>query len=45
MYTSFYIKENRLNELKTFIRLNTPSVRFVHNPLKEGDQYYIAFTL
>ncbi len=45
MYTSFYIKEHRLNELKTFIRSFTPTVRFKHNPLKEGNQWFIALTM
>lgn len=31
MYSSFYIKENRLDELKSFIREFTPTVRFKHN--------------
>jgi len=33
MYTSFYIEENRLNELKSFIRAGLPTARFKHNPL------------
>lgn len=45
MYQSFYIKEERLDELKKFIRTETPSVRFKHNPLKEGNQWFIAMTL
>lgn len=45
MYTSFYIKENRLEELKSFIRSFTPSVRFKHNPLKEGDKWFVALTM
>lgn len=45
MYTSFYIPENRLNELKSFIRSNTPTVRFRHNPLKEGNNYFIALDM
>lgn len=45
MYTSFYIAENRLDELKSFIRTFTPSVRFKHNPLKEGNEWFIALTM
>jgi hypothetical protein len=45
MESRFYIKENRLDEFKTFIRTNTSTVRFLHNPLKEGNQYYIAISL
>jgi hypothetical protein len=39
MYSSFYIKEDRLGELKSFIREFTPTVRFKHNPLKQGDKW------
>lgn len=45
MYSSFYIVENRLTELKSFIRDFTPTVRFKHNPLKEGDKWFIAITM
>jgi hypothetical protein len=45
MYTSFYIAENRLKELNSFIRDFTPTVRFKHNPLKEGDKLFIALTM
>ncbi len=44
MYTSFYIKENRLDECKAIIR-SLPSARFKHNPLKEGNQWFIALTM
>ena len=36
MYSSFYIEYYRIKELQTFIKENTPSVRFQHNPLKTG---------
>ena len=45
MYTSFYIEENRLNELKSFIRAELPTARFKHNPLKEGDKWFIALNM
>jgi len=45
MYTSFYIAENRLDELKSFIRTHTPTVRFKHNPLKEGTKWFIALNM
>lgn len=41
MQSSFYIRKDRLDEFKKFIRENTPSVRFKHNPLDEGDKYRI----
>ena len=45
MYTSFYIAENRLDELKSFIRAELPTARFKHNPLKEGDKWFIGLTM
>ena len=45
MYTSFYIAENRLNELKSFIRAELPTARFKHNPIKMGKEYNIALDL
>jgi len=45
MYTSFYIEENRLNELKSFIRAELPTARFRQNPLKEGDKWFIALSM
>lgn len=45
MYTSFYIEENRLDELKSFIKTSTQTVRFKHNPLKEGNKWFIALTM
>lgn len=45
MYISFYIEENRFDELKSFIRAFTPTVRFKHNPLKEGKQWFIGLTM
>lgn len=45
MYTSFYISENRMNELMSFIKNELPSARFKHNPLKEGDKWFIALTM
>jgi hypothetical protein len=45
MYISFYVKKERLYELKKFIRTNLKSARFSHNPLNEGEQYNIALDL
>lgn len=45
MYTSFYIVENRLNELKSFIRAELPTARFKHNPLKVGGEFNISLDL
>lgn len=45
MYISFYIAENRIEELKYFIRTELPTARFAHNPLKEGDKWHIALNM
>ena len=45
MTDSFYIKENRLSELKSFILGSMPSARFVYNPEKVGDKYYIKLSM
>lgn len=45
MYTSFYISENRLDELKSFIRTDLPTARFKCNPIKEGDKWFIALNM
>lgn len=45
MYMSFYVTENRLDELKSFIRAFTSTVRFKHNPLKQGNKWFIALTM
>ena len=45
MEISFYIKENRLAELKSYIKEQTPSVRFKNNPIKIGDKFNINLTL
>lgn len=45
MKTSFYISENRISELKTFIRNHLPSVRFEHNPMKLGDKFHVSLTM
>jgi hypothetical protein len=45
MYTSFYIAENRLNQLKSFIRAELPTARFKHNPLMIGMEYSISLDL
>lgn len=45
MYTSFYVTENRLDELKSFIKNSTPSARFNHNPLKEGNKWFISLNI
>ncbi len=44
MNTSFYIKEDRLNECKIFVR-SLPSARFNHNPLKQGNEWFISLTM
>ena len=45
MIDSFYIKENRLDELKSFICKSMPSARFIYNPAKVGNQYHIKLSL
>ncbi len=45
MYTSFYVTENRLDELKSFIRNSTPSARFNYNPQKEGNKWFISLNI
>ena len=45
MEISFYKKENRLAELKSYIKEQTPSVRFKNNPIKIGDKFNINLTL
>ncbi len=45
MQTNFYVTENRLLELKSFIRKELPTARFKHNPLKQGDEYFISLTM
>lgn len=42
---SFYIKKNRLDELKLFIRDNLESARFANNPIEFSNQYYIILDL
>jgi len=45
IYTCFSVSENRLNELKSFIRKELPSARFKDNPLKVGDKWIIALNM
>lgn len=45
MYQSFSIKEERLGELKNFIKITAPSVRFVGNPYKMTKLWFVAITL
>ena len=40
-----YIKKDRIKELKSFIRDFLPSVRFVHNPLKTGNDLCICIDI
>jgi len=45
MIADFYIKENRLRELKTFIGEFTPTVRFNHNPIKIDNEFNVSITM
>lgn len=41
----FNITENRLDELKAFIRNNTPTVRFLQNPILIGKKWMISLSM
>jgi len=45
MRTTFYIPENRIEELKSFIRDELPTVRFTSNPYKQGNEYGISLDM
>jgi hypothetical protein len=45
MYTSFYISENRIDDLKLFIRTKLKTARFKANPLKIGAEYNVSLEL
>lgn len=45
MYQSFSIKEERLAELKIFIKDFLPSVRYVQNPYKMSKLWFVAMTI
>ena len=45
MYTSFYISENRIGDLKLFIRTMLKTARFKSNPSKIGSEYHISLDL
>ena len=45
MRQTFYIKKDRLNELKSFIRDYLPETRFYHNPLDSGNDFWICLTM
>jgi hypothetical protein len=45
METSFYINQEKLPDLKSFIRENTPSVRFLTNPIKVSSEYQINISM
>lgn len=45
MKQHFYIKKNRYSELKSFIREETPSVRFLNNPIENIDTFYISLDM
>lgn len=45
MRTTFYIPENKLIELKIFIRDNLKTLRFLQNPYKIGDEYGISIEI
>lgn len=44
MTTDFYVKEDRLDECKNFIR-SLPTARFNYNPIKVGGSFNINITL
>jgi len=45
METSFYVKDERLEECKTFIRKSLPSARFIRDPFKVGNKWNINLEL
>jgi hypothetical protein len=45
MRTTFYIQENRIEELKSFIRAELPTARFLQNPYKQGSEFSISLEL
>ena len=45
MRTSFYIKNEKLDECKTFIRNNLNSARFLTNPIFIGNKWNINLEL
>ena len=45
MRTTFYIQENRIEELKSFIRAELPTARFLQNPYKQGSEFGISLEL
>jgi len=45
MRTTFYVHKNRIDELKTFIRAELPSARFLQNPYEQGNEYGISLEL
>lgn len=45
MVNSFYVKEDRFEDVKAFIRSELKSARFNHNPIKIGKEWNISITL
>lgn len=45
MRTLFYIQENRIEELKIFIKTELPTARFLQNPYKQGSKFGISLEL
>jgi len=41
----FYVPTNRIDELKTFIRIELSSARFNENPYLQGEEYSVSLTL
>lgn len=42
---SFYIKSERLPEMKNFIKDNLKSARFTQNPYQVGSEYHITLDM
>ncbi len=45
MRITFYVPKNRIEELKTFIRGELTSARFLQNPYEQGNEYGILLEL
>ena len=45
MRTTFYVPKSRIEELKTFIRVDLKTARFIQNPYEQGNEYGISLEL
>jgi hypothetical protein len=45
MRTTFHIEQNRIEELKSFIRAELPTAKFNKEPYEQGGKFGISLTL